>query len=200
LRVFHESLVEAEIRLIEAKSESTALKNENRDILQKLRMKEVEMTTLKDSYTQRHKEYVRMLKTTQTDINSLPEEEQAIVLEYKNLPSLEALEQEIEAVAARLEMMAEGNPGAIKAYEKREDDIARTREKLEEHTANLESTKETITEIRAQWEPQLDALIAKISEAFAHNFQEIGCAGEVVVYKDEEDFDKWSAQISVRFR
>ena len=51
-----------------------------------------------------------------------------------------------------------------------------------------------------QWEPQLDELIAKISEAFADNFSKIQCAGEVVVYKDEEDFDQWAIQIKVKFR
>jgi chromosome segregation ATPase len=96
--------------------------------------------------------------------------------------------------------MAEGNPGAIKAYEKREEEIVRTREKLEQCTAKLEDTKQKIVEIREQWEPELDTLIRKISDAFAHNFKQIGCAGEVEVYKDEEDFDNWSIQISVRFR
>ena len=96
--------------------------------------------------------------------------------------------------------MAEGNPGAIRAYEKREEEITRTRKVLEEHTASISAAKAQIVDIRQKWEPQLNALIAKISDAFAHNFKQIGCAGEVSVNKDEEDFDNWSVQISVRFR
>lgn len=200
MRLFFESLVQAEIRLIEAKSEFNALKNENVDILQNLKRKQAEISELDQRNRTLRSEYDRMVKNTQQDIQSLTDEERAIMLEYRELPSLEALEQEVLAVSARLELMAEGNPGAIKAYEKREEEIGRTRERLEEYTASIQEAKVKIVEIREQWEPQLDALIVKISDAFAHNFRQIGCAGEVTVYKDEEDFDNWSIQISVRFR
>lgn len=192
--------MEAEIRLVEAKSEFSALEKENREILDKQKRKEAEITRLDQQYQAMRTEYQKMVKTTQQDIASLTEEQKAIIVEYRELPSLEALEQEVQAVDARLEMMAEGNPGAIKAYEKREEEIIKTREKLQDHTSTLEAAKEQIMEIRQQWEPELDALIAKISEAFAYNFRQIGCAGEVAVNKDEEDFDNWSIQISVRFR
>jgi chromosome segregation ATPase len=200
LRTFHEALVEGEIRLIESKSEFNALEIENRDILQKQQRKQVEIQTLNDRNNVLRDEFRRLSSATQKNLDSLQPDEKAMVLEYRQLSSLEALELEVSAVSARLEMMVEGNSGVIRAFEKRKDDIARTKEKLEEHIASLENTKVQITEIREQWEPELDALIAKISEAFAHNFEQIGCAGEVEVYKDEEDFDKWSIQISVRFR
>ena len=192
--------MESEIRLIEAKSELTALKTENSDILQRQQRKEAEIQQLDQRNRALRSEYERMVKNTQQDIESLTEEERAIILEYRELPSLEALEQEVQAVSARLEMMAEGNPGAIKAYERREEEINKTREKLGQHSGSLDEVQQTIAEIRRQWEPQLDALMSRINDAFAYNFQQIGCAGEVVVYKDEEDFDNWSVQISVRFR
>jgi chromosome segregation ATPase len=200
LRTFLESLVEAELRLIEARSELNALKIENREILEKLQRKETEVQQLDQRRRTMNMEYNQLLRVVQQDVDSLADDERAIMEEYRELPSLEALEQEVEAVAARLEMMAEGNPGAIRAYEKREEEIEKTREKLQQHSTTLEETKERINDIRQQWEPELDALIAKISDAFAHNFEQIGCAGQVAVYKDEEDFDNWSVQISVRFR
>ena len=192
--------MEAEIRFIEAKSELNALKSENSGLLQKQETKEAEIRQLELRRRTLRDEYEKIFEAAQADILNLTEAEKKIVAEYKELPSLEALEQEVSAVNARLEMMAEGNPKAIKDYEKREEDIARTREKLEQYTGSLEETKEQIVEIRQQWEPQLDALIRKISDAFAHNFTKINCAGEVQVYKDEDDFDNWSIQISVRFR
>jgi chromosome segregation ATPase len=200
LRTFHELLVEAEIRLVEARSEFNALQNENSNILEKQKRKEVEIQDLDRRNNTLRKEYKRLTEIAQQDLNSLSPEEKAMVLEYRQLSSLEALELEVQAVSARLDMMVEGNSGIIRAFEKRKEDIIKTQGKLEEHSASLENTKAQIAEIRAQWEPQLDALVAKISEAFAHNFEQIGCAGEVGVYKDEEDFDKWSIQISVRFR
>jgi chromosome segregation ATPase len=168
--------------------------------LQKQQRKQAEIQTLSDRNTTLRDEFKRLSNATQKSLDSLLPEEKAMVLEYRQLSSLEALEGEVQSVAARLEMMVEGNSGVIRAFEKRKDDITKTKEKLDEHIASLEDTKVRITEIREQWEPELDALIAKISDAFAHNFEQIGCAGQVEVYKDEEDFDKWSIQISVRFR
>jgi hypothetical protein len=49
LRTFHELLVEAEIRLVEARSEFNALQNENSNILEKQKRKEVEIQDLDPS-------------------------------------------------------------------------------------------------------------------------------------------------------
>ncbi|KAH9865204.1 hypothetical protein IAQ61_009151 [Plenodomus lingam] len=200
LRTYYESLVESEIRLIEAKSEFNALVRENQEILDRLKRKEIEISDMVKRDHVMRSEYQRLLRATQEDINNLTEKERALYVEYRNLPDMAALEHEIQTVEARLELMSEGNPGAIRAYEKREEEIVRTKEKLEQHTDSLEATKEQIKEIRQKWEPELDALTDKISAAFAYNFEQIGCAGQVDVDKDEEDFNKWGIQISVRFR
>jgi chromosome segregation ATPase len=193
-------MVEAELRLIEAKSELNTLNAENHTILQKLENKKNEIGALEQQIVTLRQEYSRTMNAVQADLATLTPDERALVIELRELKTLEALELQVQDVEARLEMMADGNPGAIKAFEKREVDITKTKEKLESLEATLESTKEKIVEIRQKWEPELDVLIRKISDAFAHNFQEIGCAGEVIVHKEDDDFDKWSAQISVRFR
>jgi chromosome segregation ATPase len=168
--------------------------------LEKQQRKKAEIQDLDNRNKALRKEYERMVNQAQRSLEDLSPEEKEMVIEYRALGSLDALEQEVQAVAARLDLMVEGNPGLIRTFEKRKDEIAKSEEKLQELTANLESAKGKIVEIREQWEPELDALISKISNAFAHNFEQIGCAGEVSVYKDEEDFDRWSIQISVRFR
>lgn len=127
-------------------------------------------------------------------------EEHAIVLEHKDLESIALLEDEIQSVNARLEMMSGGDGSVVKTYENREIQIRKTQDLLEKHVAALEEAQAKIREIKGPFVEQLDALIAKISDAFAHNFAQIGCAGEVSVYKDEDDFNAWSIQISVRFR
>ena len=127
------------------------------------------------------------------------EEEREIAAEFQHLPSIVELENEIEAVSARLAMMADGNPNAIREHEKREHKINTTEAKLNEIRAGIATATENIAKIRGRWEPELDALVAKISDGFSHNFQGIGCAGQVGVYKDE-DFENWSIQIQVRFR
>ena len=132
-------------------------------------------------------------------INGVSDEEKDMIKQYSELPTTEDLDNEIAAITARLNLMAEGNPNAIKAYEKREEEIQILESKLETIVQRLEMIHTEIIEIREQWEPELDALIAKISDGFSYNFEQIGCAGQVGVYKDE-DFEKWSIQIMVRFR
>jgi len=85
---------------------------------------------------------------------------------------------------------------------------------------DLDDARHGIREIRNNWEPKLEELVARISEKFGESFARIGCAGEVVVFKassaenDEDDsqrtlegdegngldFANWAIHISVRFR
>lgn len=165
-----------------------------------LRIKENELQQLDVNKRQLTNKYNAHVRHINGELHALSAEEQAIVTEYKALASLEELNTEIQAVDARLELMADGNPQAIKEYEKRENSIENTQRKLEEIANRLGAMQGQITSIREQWEPKLDKLVADISDAFSHNFQKIGCAGQVGVYKDEEDFENWSIQIQVRFR
>ena len=111
----------------------------------------------------------------------------------------EQLESEIESEKARLELMHEGNGGVIKEYEQRQKRIDVLTTRLEQIKNALSELEDKIKEIRDQWEPELDSLIEKISSSFSLNMEQISCAGEVGVHKDE-DFDQWAIQIRVKFR
>ncbi|KAJ4334178.1 Structural maintenance of chromosomes protein 5 [Ascochyta clinopodiicola] len=199
-RRLHENVVEAEIRLIEAASEVRALERENKLVLERLRSRQVLVDQLKDTAKNMKEEIGQAHIRTQALLDDCTEEEKHIVLSFKDLPSVAELEDEIQSVNARLEMLSGGSAQAVRTYETREQLIRKTQDSLEKHTAALEEAQDKIKSIKDPFEKELDALIAKISEAFAHNFAQIGCAGEVSVYKDDDDFNAWSIQISVRFR
>lgn len=109
------------------------------------------------------------------------------------------IDNDIEVETARLELLHEGNPNAIKQFEDRQAKIEVLKSKLDGQEEKLADMKRGIQELREEWEPEIDRLIAKISSAFTRSFQKIGCAGEVRVHK-EDDFDKWAVQILVKFR
>ena len=110
------------------------------------------------------------------------------------------LETEVQSTQARLEMTSGGgNADTIAQFEERGRKIDKEREELQRAQHELEGLEGSIEQIKSQWEPELDALISKISEAFAENFAQIQCAGEVGMHKDE-DFDQWAIQIKVKFR
>ncbi|KAF2272846.1 P-loop containing nucleoside triphosphate hydrolase protein [Westerdykella ornata] len=199
LRQAHESLVEAEIRLIEANSELDSVKRENREInetLAALESKYNELDRQKRDLSARYKDITRNAKRL---FPTLSEEEREYLRDYSQLASMEELNTEIEAVNTRLGLMAEGNSHVVEAFENREREIAHKGEVLQKLAERLEKTRANIRTIREQWEPRLDELVATISDGFSHNFAQIGCAGQVGVHKDE-DFEHWSIQIQVRFR
>lgn len=184
---------------MEAVSEVKGFETENASILRNIEQKQAEINHLEQQRKEKTAQHGGLLKTAQRLIRDLTESEKEMVKEFSELPSLEALENEITAVHARLELMAEGNPDAIRAFENREQRIHAVQESLEKVGEQLGETQERIKEIRGRWEPELDHLVSKISEEFSNNFQQIGCAGQVGVGKDE-DFENWSIQIQVRFR
>ena len=47
---------------------------------------------------------------------------------------------------------------------------------------------------QAEWEPELDRIVADIDRCFGQNFAEMGCAGEVRLIKGD-DFQKWAVQV-----
>lgn len=169
-------------------------------VLERLRSKRVQVEQLGQIAKTMREEVRQARESAQTFVENCTPEETEILRKYKDLASVAELEDEIKSVNARLEMMSGGSERAVREFENREQQIQKTRESLEKHVADLEETQSKIKDIKDPFEEELDALIAKISDAFAHNFAQIGCAGEVSVYKDDDDFNAWSIQISVRFR
>ncbi|KAF2116844.1 P-loop containing nucleoside triphosphate hydrolase protein [Lophiotrema nucula] len=199
LRQAHESLLEADIRLVEANSEVDTVKAEQDGILRAIEASMANLEDIKKRNKAAVRDYNARVVNFNDEMDKLTEEERELIDEYAQIESLNELQTQIEMVEAKLQMMAGGDPNAVRAYEKRKAEIERVQQKLEEIAAALSATAEEIAEIRTQWEPQLDEMVSKISDGFSHNFQRIGCAGQVAVYKDE-DFEKWSIQIQVRFR
>lgn len=124
---------------------------------------------------------------------------------------IDAFNADLDSAQAEIELNAvAGSAGLIQEYEDREQRIGSLEAKLSSFHAKLADIQTAIDEVRAEWEPKLDALIQKISDAFSDSFQRIGCAGQVgldkVVTEGENgepggvEYDQWSIQIQVKFR
>ena len=200
IRIRHEELLEAEIRLIEAESDVAALNERNAGIVQR---RETERQIMRDAEdeSRRVKEIARKALDVCKDISA--EADAAGNMEYFQTISpdltVQDLETDIASEESKLEYIHAHNPHAIRDFERRQVDVDRFKEKIAESEEKLKSISRGITKIREHWEPELDKLIAEISDAFSYNFEQIGCAGEVSVHKDD-DFDNWAVQIKVKFR
>lgn len=113
--------------------------------------------------------------------------------------SLEELDTEIDVIQSRLSMLHEGNPNAIRDFERRTREIESLQKMMDDKQSKLGKFATAIEELKTQWEPELERIVTKISSAFSISFDKIGCAGEVRVHK-AEDFEKWEIQIMVKFR
>ncbi|PLB49249.1 P-loop containing nucleoside triphosphate hydrolase protein [Aspergillus steynii IBT 23096] len=212
LREAHEELIKLGVRRAEAVSDLEILKARNKDHSDKLAVKTNELKeavnevkTKSEEVRKLHKEAGKVVETsaTQPDLAAL----MTTLIEH----SVDQLEADIDSEKARLELTQGGSSNIIKEFEERERQIQKIRSKLEEFQTQLADYEHAINEIRGKWEPQLDALVKSISDAFSDSFARIGCAGQVSLDKAEDEagpdntsggsnFDQWSIQIHVKFR
>lgn len=199
LRGLHIQLFEVEILQIEAKSDLEQIKAQHAEEERLIEARTQELAELQHISDRLFQEGQRLGDKCKVLGESFSEVEGAVYEEIAQWTP-EQMETEIESKRARLEMTAgNGNQNLIKEYEQRARRIDDKRAQLNQLDESLSELEDQIKDVRDRWEPELDGLIAQISEAFAENFARIQCAGDVDVYKDE-DFEQWAIQIKVKFR
>lgn len=185
--------------LIEATSDLQILTNRNRSVKELLDAKGNELAEIVKE-TEKIRIQARALLDKCTELLRNEDEElRAFLREMPQQQTSEELENEIESEKARLELMHGGDGRVIREYEERQKKIDAVNGRLEGWKAAKAELDQKTQELQDQWEPEIDALFKKISDSFSHNMEQISCAGEVGVHKDE-DFDQWAIQIRVKFR
>ncbi|KAI0172672.1 P-loop containing nucleoside triphosphate hydrolase protein [Hypoxylon sp. FL1284] len=197
IRDAHEALLEVQIRLIEATSDVKGLEQQNASISRQLNEKRSEIDSLKEevdrlrSAGNEAKAKVQVLAQDGEDISSLTS------LAGDRTP--EDINDEIGAESTKLGLIHAVDPAILRQYQKRAQEIQELTQKKEQINTELESRSAKMAKIKEQWEPRVDEVIGKINDAFSHNFEQINCAGEVSIHK-EDDFDRWCIVIKVKFR
>ncbi|KAK8125654.1 structural maintenance of chromosome (SMC), partial [Apiospora kogelbergensis] len=191
------ALLDAHIRLIEATSDIQGLKDRNREITSNLDRTRDEIKN--------HQVAVRDLQQeaeqVRDEVAALSEEGDNIDIyrQKANGKTPEEIDQEIEAEQANFSLIQPVDQQILRQYEKRNKEIHDYTSRKEEQTRKLEKVGGQIQKLMHKWEPSVDQLVSRINDAFSYNFQQISCAGEVGVHK-EEDFDQWAIEIKVKFR
>lgn len=200
IRIAHEDIFEAQIRLIEAESDVTNITAINRSIVQQ---RDEELQKVRDIDEEAKKIKAIASKALVICKNLLADPENESITEQlahqDESTTVETLEMEIAAEESKLEFLVTDNPNAIEQFEARQEKLQKLNSLIEENDKKLQKVRRKIETIRCEWEPALDRLIQTISNAFSYNFEQIGCAGEVSIYKDD-DFENWAIQIKVKFR
>jgi structural maintenance of chromosomes protein 5 len=197
----HHSLYEAELWGIEAESDLNTLRERNSDIHRLLDERKIEIDRLKRDIETQKALSTTLLNEFKRLHENMSDQDQALVKEWSQREaSLDELNAEIEATNGRIELLHAGNPQLLQNYERRQREIDNLETTLNNFDTELATLTDNIRQLRLRWEPELDTLVSEISDAFAHNFEQIGCAGQVGIEKYEEDFAKWAIRIEVKFR
>ncbi|KAI6778209.1 Structural maintenance of chromosomes protein-like protein [Emericellopsis cladophorae] len=199
-RIAQDALLETKIWHLEAESDLEGLTARNASIMQQLQdQKSVFGEAAAEAETARTmgKEYREAVEIMMGENPS--EEWRATITDLCQDKSAPDLVVEYEAEESKLELIQAANPSIMREFERRAADIERLKRKQANLQEKLQRLNEGIEALMAKWEPELDNLIDKIDRAFAHNFEQIQCAGEVRVHKDD-DFDLWAIDILVKFR
>jgi structural maintenance of chromosomes protein 5 len=229
-RKTHDALLELEMQHLEAKSDFETLKSRNEHVQATLKAKQDEEKAAAEEATReaaKAKEFIVHVKRLAAEAEELDKAGDSALTEYLaafGRKTADELEADIESEKAKLDLTHEGNSNTIKEFEDRQKRIDMLHKALIKFMEQKEEVQSAIKEIREKWEPELDALVAKISDAFSDSFARIGCAGQVTVYKasssdkddasnmdggnlsdqpagsDGLDFANWAIHISVKFR
>ncbi len=198
LQEARQSLLDAQVRLIEAESDVRGLRDKNSEVMRMLDEEKDIVAKLTQDVRRLKAESDRALATAK---EMLPDDvgKQREINTAATDKSLEDIDGDIGAEQARLQLVHAVPPNIVREFEQRAKDIQKLGKQMEAQGENLEEINNRIKKIRDKWEPELDDLVAHINDAFSANFAKIGCAGEVSVHK-EEDFAKWAIDIKVKFR
>ena len=181
---------------MEAESDVVVLKDKNSEITKQLEEGKKSLQRLKAEVSQQ-----RDIATEAREeaLQVLTEENRDEMQEKATGKTVEQVDQAIQVERAKLDVIQASNPAALEEYERYAARIERERANQEKLESRLAELNATIHNVQSQWEPRLDQLVSRINDAFSYNFEQINCAGEVAVHKDE-DFEKWAIEIKVKFR
>ncbi|OAA43501.1 structural maintenance of chromosome complex subunit SmcA [Beauveria brongniartii RCEF 3172] len=198
MRQAHREYIEAKIRSIEAMSDVNGLRKHNSEIVKRLEAEKAKLEEVTQVAEQARAIGKQMSKMTQ-DLLLENADRRSYLQDLAEGKTERDVEIEIEAEKAQLELIHTSNPDILQEFERRAQDIERLRRKVEGVNAKVAEMTAAQDSLMAKFEPKLDELIAQINSAFAYNFEQISCSGEVRVHKDE-DFEQWALNIMVRFR
>lgn len=142
-----------------------------------------------------------------------PKDEWYDKLEEADLPKdLDALDEELDDSEAKVNSIAD-NPHVMRQYEERKKRIEELEERLDMEGAEKDSKKGELERKRDKWESALTNIVDKVNGKFSTYMKEVGCAGEIRLYKggsgsreNEEgenlryNFKDWGVEIMVKFR
>lgn len=188
-----------ELGLQEAAAQLTALKSGSEARRAELEAAREALEGARGSHEARKREAARVQQEAAAMGEMSPEEMDAVQACVRDAVPVAQLLREAEAKEAEAEGMDCRNDNVAREFRRRQDEIGEQERKLEAATQRLDSIRREVQDLKAQWLPEIQAMVGIINQSFSANFARIGCAGEVRL-REAEEFDKYAIEIAVQFR
>ncbi|KAI6252385.1 hypothetical protein MCOR07_009791 [Pyricularia oryzae] len=191
--------IDAQIKLAEAESDVAALKTKNQQVHDLLEEGKRVIARLGQEVETLKERGLALGAEVRESMQETTEEDLAHINEMLGEKPSEEVRNELQAQKSRLEYVHAADPGIIRQFEMRAKEIEKLQQTMARRQGQADELSGEIDQIRAEWEPQVDELVGRINDAFSYNFEQISCAGEISIHKDE-DFSQWAINIKVKFR
>ena len=186
-----------------------------------------EAETQKDWHEERHAEAVRLhaglsaeieqqeVKVKQTKKNAqrlmeeakeatggrTPASDDALRAKFEQWPgTTEEMQEMVRAFEGEAHAIMCPSGMVLDDYKRLKEERDALERAVAEEGAVLDESLGEISATRDRWLPKLRELVATIDENFKNNFASIGCAGEIKLREDGENFRNWRLEIWVKFR
>lgn len=119
---------------------------------------------------------------------------------FELLPDSEELVQsQIDDKEGRISMIVLST-SVMREYTEREAQLGTLRPQLASADSTHAKEVQQLESLHGKWLPLMQEITAKLNNSFATFMRELGCAGEVALQEDKDDYEKWQLQIRVTFR
>lgn len=112
----------------------------------------------------------------------------------------EDVEKELQVLNSKLKLVVVDRPRVIEEYQSRQKKILELQQVTEKQFEELQSIREQIGTIDREWRLQLKELLDPLNEEFSKSFERLGCAGQIQLREDPDDYGKFGIEILVKFR
>jgi len=113
---------------------------------------------------------------------------------------LDEIENYIQKVNVKADIVFVHNPNAIKMYEERKAKMLTIRVELETKQAELTTKSASLQQRQEQWKAELIPIVESISIIFAKHMKSLEFEGAVLLEEHPTDFSKWCIDIKVKYR
>ncbi|XP_048188729.1 structural maintenance of chromosomes protein 5 isoform X2 [Perognathus longimembris pacificus] len=185
-------------------SEKNKLESDYVAASSKLRVTEQQFVELDDNRLRLLQKCKELMKRARQVCNLRAEQivPQEYQTAFQDLPNtLDEIDALLTEERSRASCFTGLNPTVVEEYAKREKEIEQLTEELKRKRAELDTYRESISQVKERWLNPLKELVEKINEKFSNFFSSMQCAGEVDLHtENEEDYDKYGIRIRVKFR